>query len=70
MSEIKVKNVERITINGDPNKILEFDPTDITFVERFYQFYREFDEKHAEYLQRVGHLQELLPRLQEYILLR
>ena len=57
MDGIKVDvGIKRLAINDDPERIGEFNPTDILFVERFYEVYREFDSKQAEYLERSAAL--------------
>ncbi len=59
----KVQNIEiksgllRVSINDDPERIIEFDPTDILFVERFYALTKEFEEKEKEYRQRVDEIE-------------
>ena len=50
MDNIKVTaGIKRLAINGDPERIVEFNPSDILFVERFYEVYREFEIKQTEY---------------------
>ena len=49
MESVKISGVKRIAINDDPNNVIEFNPTDVLFVERFYAIYREFEAKQAEY---------------------
>ena len=50
MDNIKVTaGIKRLAINGDPKRVVEFNPSDILFVERFYDIYREFEEKQTEY---------------------
>jgi hypothetical protein len=39
---------KRITVNGDESRIIEFNPDDIVFVERFYGLIKRFEEKEKE----------------------
>lgn len=39
----------RLAINGDENRIIEFNPEDIVFVERFYSLIKEFESKEVEF---------------------
>ena len=43
------KTIKRLTINDDPDRVIEFDPTDVLFIEKFYQLYREFEQKQIEF---------------------
>lgn len=47
---------KRLTINGDPENVIEFDPTDVLFAERFYQLILEFDKKVNEFTARSDEL--------------
>ncbi|MDU7338610.1 MAG: hypothetical protein E7L17_10910 [Clostridium sp.] len=48
----------RLCINDDTNRVITFNPTDISFVERFYNLLGEFEEKEKEYRQKAEALQE------------
>jgi len=37
--------IKRVIINNDSNRIIEFNPSDIEFAERFYQLIEDFDTK-------------------------
>lgn len=37
-----------VTINGDPERTIEFNPKDMLFVEKFYQTFSEVQEKQTE----------------------
>jgi hypothetical protein len=53
MGNLKIgSGIERITINDDPDRVIEFDPSEVGFVERFYKVYHEFEEKQAEFEKR------------------
>jgi len=41
--------VKRVTINNDPNRVIEFNPMDIEFAEKFYALIQEFEGKQVEY---------------------
>lgn len=45
--------VKRLAVNGDESRIIEFNPSDLLFVERFYNLIQTFEEKDAEYRQRA-----------------
>ncbi len=49
---------QRIMINDDPNRVIEFDPHDLHFAERFYQIFSEFQAKQAEFQRRSKRLHE------------
>ena len=54
-------NIKQLMINDDPERVIEFDPTDVLFVERFYAMWLEFEEKQKEYDQRSKELDEADP---------
>jgi len=39
----------RLAINDDPNRVISFNPNDVVFAEKFYQFEQEFLEKEEEF---------------------
>lgn len=41
--------IKRIRINEDDNRIIEFNPEDIVFVEKFYGLIKKFEEKEADF---------------------
>ena len=41
--------VKRIAINDDPGRVIAFNPTDVTFAEKFYNLIGEFEIKLKEY---------------------
>lgn len=43
---------KRVIINGDPNRVIVFNPSDALFAERFYNLICEFDAKLDEYKER------------------
>jgi hypothetical protein len=53
---INLEQGVKITINGDPNRVISFDPTEITFAEKFYKLQGDFAKKQAEYLRRATSL--------------
>lgn len=53
------KTIKRLTINDDPNRVIEFDPTDVLFIEKFYQLYRDFEQKQVEYDEKSKELDEI-----------
>ncbi|MBX3004558.1 MAG: hypothetical protein KF821_01875 [Anaerolineales bacterium] len=49
-------NLKRILINEDESKVLEFDPSDVAFIERFYKVFNELKAKIEYYQQRNNDL--------------
>lgn len=49
--QIKTSTV-RLLVNDDPNRVLEFNPEDIAFIDAFYGLIQEFDAKINEFKQR------------------
>lgn len=46
MDSIKINTgAKRIAINDDPERVLEFNPSDVAFAEKFYQLVKDFEEK-------------------------
>lgn len=48
----------RLCVNDDPGRVIVFNPTDISFAERFYGLLSEFEEKEKEYQRKVEALQK------------
>ncbi len=46
----------RIAINDDENRVIEFNPNDVAFVENFYGLMREFEAKEQEYSKRLAEI--------------
>lgn len=46
----------RLTINGDPERVISFDPGDVSFAEGFYKLLHEFEAKQGEYQARADAL--------------
>ena len=44
--------IKRICVNGDPERVIIFNPSDVTFAERFYSLAREIEEKRKEFIER------------------
>lgn len=58
MDSIRIETGEkRIAINDDPNRVIVFNPTDVVFVERFYELLRDFELKQVEYQDRFDSLE-------------
>lgn len=54
MDSIKIgSSIKRIAINGDPQRVITFDPSDVAFAERFYELIRDFEAKKDEYQRRA-----------------
>lgn len=62
MDSIRIDSgIKRIAVNGDPERVIVFNPTDITFAERFYALFHDFEAKQGEYQQRA----EAIDQVQE-----
>lgn len=48
----------RLTIDGDPNRVISFNPEDIGFVERFYGLISEFEGKAEEYRKKAQEIEK------------
>lgn len=48
----------RLAINGDENRIIEFNPEDIVFVEKFYNLIKEFEVKEVEFREKAEKIAE------------
>ena len=48
----------QLCVNDDPDRVIVFNPTDISFAERFYGLLSEFEEKEKEYQRKVEALQK------------
>ena len=46
----------RLAINDDPNRVIEFNPEDLSFAERFYSLLSEFEAKEKEYQAQASEL--------------
>lgn len=58
MDSIKIDlGVKRIAINNDEKRVIEFNPQDIVFVERFYQLIKTFEAQEAEFQMRAKELE-------------
>lgn len=50
MDNIQIETGEKsVTINGDPARVVRFNPSDILFAERFYNLVAQVGEKMKEY---------------------
>jgi hypothetical protein len=59
MDSIKIDSgVKRILVNDDPTRVIQFNPTDITFAERFYNLIGEFERKQNEYQKRAEEIEK------------
>jgi hypothetical protein len=54
MDSIRIDTgVKRIAINGDPTRVIEFNPKDVLFAEKYYQMVGEFQNKQEDYSTRA-----------------
>lgn len=48
--------IKRITINDDPSRVIEFNPDDVIFVERFYNLLSDFKSAEKDFVERAKQL--------------
>jgi hypothetical protein len=57
LPSIKIDSgIKRIAINDDPDNVIEFNPTDVIFAEKFYALMRDFEAKQDEFDRRSKEL--------------
>lgn len=56
MDSLKIQAGVRLAINGDPSRVVAFNPSDVGFVERLYQLFNYFEAQQAEYERRAAEL--------------
>lgn len=54
MESIRISsaNEVRLMINDDPNRVIEFDPSDLEFIESFYNLIETFEKKEKDFKKR------------------
>lgn len=53
MDSIRIDSgIKRIAVNGDEKRVIEFNPQDIVFVEKFYGLIKQFEEKEVVFKER------------------
>jgi hypothetical protein len=58
MDSIKINSgVKRVLINDDPNRVITFNPMDITFAEKFYDLLKDFEAKQVDYQKRATEIE-------------
>jgi hypothetical protein len=50
---------KQVCINDDPNRVIEFNPSEVAFADRFYMLIHEFDQKYAEYQRKAKELDKV-----------
>lgn len=50
--------VIRLSINDDESRVIEFNPEDVVFVEKFYRLIKSFEEKEVEYRTRSEEIEK------------
>ncbi|MDJ0305392.1 MULTISPECIES: DUF6673 family protein [Dehalobacter] len=48
----------RLKVNDDESRVIEFNPNDLAFVERFYGLISDFEGKEKEYMQKIDILNQ------------
>lgn len=57
MDSIRIDTgVKRVCINDNPEKVIEFNPSDVIFAEKFYQLIKDFELKQTEFINRSKEL--------------
>lgn len=57
MDSIRINTgVKRLVVNDDPARVIEFNPEDVLFVERFYELIKVFQQKEHEFQRRIEEL--------------
>ena len=51
--------IKRLMINDDPEKVLEFNPSDIVFAERFYRLIQVVQEKEIEFTAKAEAMEDV-----------
>lgn len=62
MGNLKIKsssNVIRLLINNDKNKVIEFDPEDSSFANRYYTMIANFDQKKDEFIKKAAEIDKI-----------
>jgi hypothetical protein len=57
--------VKRVCINGDPARVISFNPSDVVFAEKFYALMTDFRAKQIDYERRAKKLDEIAKTLDE-----
>lgn len=53
---IRIGGGVRLTINDDPNRVISFDPSDLSFAERVYDLVTDLEKKEVEYRRQAEEL--------------
>jgi hypothetical protein len=62
MSNLKIKsssNTIRLLINNDKNKVIEFDPEDSSFANRYYTMIANFDQKKDSFIKKAAEIDKI-----------
>jgi hypothetical protein len=54
-----VSGVKRIAINDDPERVIQFNPTDVVFAEKFYALVRDLELKQADFAARAQQIDDV-----------
>lgn len=57
--EINNVNKIRLAINNDENRIIEFDPEDSMFINRYYEMMANFEIKQKEFIQKAAEIDKI-----------
>lgn len=53
-----LSNTVRLTVNDDPDRVVEFNPSDVGFVSRFYDLMDNVEAKEGEYNTKLEEIQK------------
>lgn len=56
MPNLTIHTGIRLTINDDPDRVIQFNPSDVEFAERFYRLIQDFEARQDEYQARADAL--------------
>ena len=58
---MQLKNIGRghtLTVNGDPDRVISFNPSDVGFVDRYFTMLDRFEEKEGEYRAKLAEIEQ------------
>ena len=67
MDSIRISSgIKRISINDDPGRVIEFNPSDVVFAERFYELVKDFEAKQEEFKARAESIDAQASEMDEF----
>lgn len=60
MESLKVKDTKvRLAINDDENRVIEFDPSDVKFANRYYTMLADYEIKQKEFTEKAAEIDKI-----------